>query len=376
LDSGASGNFGARSAEKYCTEVQDPLFPNPVQVANGEDMEAAKQVQFNLAPELSPEAQSGHTYNDLKTGTLVSVGQLADDNCNTIFSKHAAYVFKNGKIIITGKRNLTNGLWNIPLNPTSTQKPPTPTNNLALGVIQNSQTKRDLAGYFHACMFSLTPSTFLRAITKGHFTSWPGLTISLIYKHLTKSIATSVGHLRMQQRNYQSTKTSVKPLQDNLDISPPQEKDNPLTNTMYANFVSTHTIHKTYSDQTGKFIIQSSRGNNYVFILYDYDSNSILSIPLKNRQAKSIADAWKLCYIHLKNNGHAPDLHILDNECSDLLKAAFHKYNIDLQRVPPHSHRRNAAERAIQTWKNHFLSGLATCVPDYPATEWDRLMPQ
>ena len=83
---------------------------------------------------------------------------------------------------------------------------------------------------------------------------------------------------------------------------------------MYANFISTHTMRKNYSDQTGKFIIQSSRGENYIFILYDYDSNSILSIPLKNRQAKSIAGGWKLCYIRIKNNGHAPNLHILGNE--------------------------------------------------------------
>ena len=185
-----------------------------------------------------------------------------------------------------------------------------------------------------------------------------------------------MGHLRTQQQNYKSTKTSIIPQQNDLDISPSQEKDNPLTNTMYTNFVSTHTMHKNYSDQTGKFIIQSSRGNNYIFILYNYDSKSILSIPIKNRQTKSIADAWKLCYIRLKNNGHAPDLHILDNECSDLLKSSFNKHNINFQQVPPHTHLRNAAKRDIQTWKNHFLSVLTTCDPDYPATEWDRLMPQ
>ena len=116
MDIGASDNFGARNTEKYCTEVNDTTTPNSVQVANGEDMEAVLKVQFNLAPELSPEAQSGHTYNNLKSGTLVSVGQLANDDCDTIFSKHAAYVFKNGKIIIKGKRNYTNGLWNIPLD--------------------------------------------------------------------------------------------------------------------------------------------------------------------------------------------------------------------------------------------------------------------
>ena len=44
--------------------------------------------------------------------------------------------------------------------------------------------------------------------------------------------------------------------------------------------------------------------------------------------------------------------------------------------VPPHQHRRNAAERAIRTFKNHFLAGLATCDPDFPLRQWDRLLDQ
>ena len=46
------------------------------------------------------------------------------------------------------------------------------------------------------------------------------------------------------------------------------------------------------------------------------------------------------------------------------------------QLVPPHNHRQNAVERAIKTFKAHFLSTLATCDPAYPITEWDRLIPQ
>ena len=66
----------------------------------------------------------------------------------------------------------------------------------------------------------------------------------------------------------------------------------------------------------------------------------------------------------------------MDNECSDSMKKSFHKYEITFQLVPPNMHRRNAAERAIRTFKSHFLSGLATCDPDFPVTEWDRLIPQ
>ena len=34
------------------------------------------------------------------------------------------------------------------------------------------------------------------------------------------------------------------------------------------------------------------------------------------------------------------------------------------------------AERAIQTFKNHFISCLCTAPPGFPAAEWDRLLPQ
>ena len=39
-------------------------------------------------------------------------------------------------------------------------------------------------------------------------------------------------------------------------------------------------------------------------------------------------------------------------------------------------HRRNAAERAIRTFKSHFLAGLATCNPNFPITEWDHHLQQ
>ena len=84
-------------------------------------------------------------------------------------------------------------------------------------------------------------------------------------------------------------------------------------------------------------------------------------------------------FLHLKKlryAGYAPNIHFLDNECSTILQEAFEKYIDDYQFVPPHSHRRNAAKRAIQTWKNHFGAGLATCDPDFPISEWDRLCDQ
>jgi hypothetical protein len=44
--------------------------------------------------------------------------------------------------------------------------------------------------------------------------------------------------------------------------------------------------------------------------------------------------------------------------------------------MPPHCHRRNAAELAIRTFKEHFVTGLSSVDPSFPLHLWDRLLPQ
>ena len=56
---------------------------------------------------------------------------------------------------------------------------------------------------------------------------------------------------------------------------------------------------------------------------------------------------WNILYDKLAKRGNAPSIYILDNEASADLKAACYKNDLEYQLVPPHIHRRNAAERAI-----------------------------
>ena len=133
---------------------------------------------------------------------------------------------------------------------------------------------------------------------------------------------------------------------------------------------------KVYSDQTGRFPHKSSRGNQYIFTLYDYDGNTILAEPLKSRGGKVIAAAFTKFHSRLTRHGHEVKIFVLDNECSNDLKLVTAVADATFELVPPHTHRRNAAERAIRTYKNHRLAGVATCDPDYPIDEWDRLMMQ
>ena len=44
--------------------------------------------------------------------------------------------------------------------------------------------------------------------------------------------------------------------------------------------------------------------------------------------------------------------------------------------MPLRVNRRNAVERVIMMFKNHCMSCLATCDPDFPIEELDRLIPQ
>ena len=98
--------------------------------------------------------------------------------------------------------------------------------------------------------------------------------------------------------------------------------------------------------------------------------------PTKSRQGFEIRDKIISLLQKFKASGNPPRLHILDNEASHALKSTLLKSNIDYQLVPPHVHRRNAAERAIQTFKALFITTLCIADPNFPANEWDRLLLQ
>ena len=62
---------------------------------------------------------------------------------------------------------------------------------------------------------------------------------------------------------------------------------------------------------------------------------------------------------------------MLDNEILQEFKKALKAQNTDFQLVPPKTHRSNEAERAVDTWKNHFLSDLSCVNPYLSIKEWD-----
>ncbi len=79
----------------------------------------------------------------------------------------------------------------------------------------------------------------------------------------------------------------------------------------------------------------------------------------------------------LAARGPLVDLQILNNKASAVNKEAItFKWNTKFQLVPPDMHCQNQAERAICTFKDHFLAILANVDSTFPPYLWDLLLPQ
>jgi hypothetical protein len=59
-----------------------------------------------------------------------------------------------------------------------------------------------------------------------------------------------------------------------------------------------------------------------------------------------------------------------------LIKAYLHQQDITFQLLPPYSHIRNSAKRAIRSFKDHLIAGLCLTDKSFLMHLWDRFLPQ
>ena len=156
-------------------------------------------------------------------------------------------------------------------------------------------------------------------------------------------MATAKGHLDQEQKYIQSTKLQIKLDDSDSNHFPKKDTFNKKTHQAAAFLFPFNSIGKAYGDITGRFPYLLSRGNQYILIIYDHDSNAILSEPLKNRTGPEIKRGWLKLNLIVAKGGNEPKIYLMDNESSTDLKTSLHKNNIQYQLVPPHIHRRNSA---------------------------------
>eukprot|EP00957_Ditylum_brightwellii_P141689 10794734-Ditylum_brightwellii.AAC.1 len=56
-------------------------------------------------------------------------------------------------------------------------------------------------------------------------------------------------------------------------------------------------------DLACRFPHKPTQGNEYLYVIYDYDSIAILAFPIKNRQAKALVTAWETLHERITKHG-------------------------------------------------------------------------
>ena len=95
--------------------------------------------------------------------------------------------------------------------------------------------------------------------------------------------------------------------------------------------------------------------------------------PIKDLTNFTIVAAFKKVFEELIEKGYKPAFNITDNQGTTLIKDLHKTKGCKWQFVEPSNHRVNAAERAIQTYKDHFISGLCLTGVDWLLQLWNQL---
>ena len=131
----------------------------------------------------------------------MAVAPLADHDLTTIFNKTSVKIYHNSAVdtalqtiqeapLLEGQRDPHTRLWQVDVPP-----PPQQINS-----VYHQKNKSDLARFLHATAGSPVVSTWIAAIKRGYYATWPGLTAELITRFLPKSEATLKG-VRSKTRN-------------------------------------------------------------------------------------------------------------------------------------------------------------------------------
>jgi hypothetical protein len=135
---------------------------------NGTTIQSSHTCSLFLT-DLPHQARQAHILPGLVHNSLISVGQLCDNECSVIFTQDQVTVSRNGKDVMYGSRDRKSRFWRVNLK----QKINTKISQYNHAHDNNNQ--KDLIHYLHAACLSLVKSTWIKAIKNGNFSSWPGL---------------------------------------------------------------------------------------------------------------------------------------------------------------------------------------------------------
>ena len=87
---------------------------------------------------------------------------------------------------------------------------------------------------------------------------------------------------------------------------------------------------------------------------------------MKIKNDSEMSRVFKTVYGKLEKRGIKPKNHMMDNEASSTVMSWLERNKVYAQKVSPHNHRANTAERIIETSKHHFIAGMTGTYENYP----------
>jgi hypothetical protein len=157
----------------------------------------------------------------------------------------------------------------------------------------------ELVRYYHAAVRFSTKPTWVKAIRKKKFASWPGLTVDTIKCHYPDSKETPKGHGRKTPSKLRSTKQTTPTLEDSDDAIDSHASTLPCPtkkeHTIFIHILDmeNEATQKIFTNQPGHFPKKLSHGNQYIMDLNKINSDTILIELMKNRTTSKMIRAYQ-----------------------------------------------------------------------------------
>ena len=301
--------------------------------------------------------------------SLISTADYCNNCCTAVFTATSATITHDasGEVISHSYKEPHDRLWPFGLPP------------IQIHNVVRHEINADFVAYSSASFFSPPDTSLAHALKLGWLGNFPRLTARMLTSNKPNSMSTAKGHLQQtRQRNYRSTHPapSQRVVVHNPSPPPASELDHNVSDTnLLFTKISSRADFLNSSDMPGRFTHVSHRG--YEYVLISVFNGYIHAEPLRSRQGPELISGYRATYSFFKHLGHIPKFQMLDNEDSAKLQAFFRdEAQVEAQYVPPSTHRRNRAERAIRDWKSHFISGLDSVDKDFLMYLWCELLDQ
>jgi hypothetical protein len=147
-DSGASSHYFRKADQNVLSNLRATPAGPTVMLPDSSHVQATQSGILPLHHSLSTTAKTARVLDEMTNSSLISIGQLCDDDCVAILDKQRLQEFKNNRCILMGPRNKTDVLWDIVLplpTPSATPVEATPVAaraNLQINAIIRKDTSK------------------------------------------------------------------------------------------------------------------------------------------------------------------------------------------------------------------------------------------